>query len=245
MPKRNWILIASITGIVLATILFLGFVVLFSINRDFSPSELSITHDAVEKSLATLLPSAVESAADPSLPEAAGRLAKEKYIAWVWIADGDGKIVIAQGGPAQKGDTLEQLNSNESDLVDSVEPGLLTDQAEMELRLAVAIRREGEHNDVFRHAVRSIKGPDGEVVAYAAIAYDASPRVSAPPGLLDQAMLGLVIAGFAIYWFGLPLWVALDARTRKEPSALWVMFVLLTNLAGLMAYLLLGRQKAT
>jgi hypothetical protein len=242
MPKRNWLLIASIAGIVLATVLFLGYVVLFSASRNYSPAELSITRDSVGESMAVLLPAEVESADDPALLKAASRLAGKQYVSWVWISDKDGKIVSAQGGPAQEGDTLETLSSNEVDIVDAVEPGLLSGPAEMQLRLAVAIRREGEHNDVFRHIVRSIQGTSGEPAAYVAVAYDASPRIGAPPGLLEQAALGLILAGFAGYWLCLPLWVTLDARARAERASAWGLLILFTNLAGFIAYLLFGRQ---
>ncbi len=244
MPKRNWILVVSAIGIAVATIILVGFAVSISVLKEYSPADLAETRDAVGQSMTEILPAAVESSADPALREAAGRLAGEPYVAWVWIADAEGKIVVAQGGPAREGDTIAGLDTNESDIIDSVEPGLLSEQVEIELRLAVAIRREGEHNDVLRHAVRSIPGPEGKAAAYAAIAYDASPGISAPPSVSDQVMVVLFFAGFAAYWFGLPLWVLLDARARRERAALWGLFVLFANLVGLLAYLVVARQKA-
>jgi len=40
------------------------------------------------------------------------------------------------------------------------------------------------------------------------------------------------------YWLSLPVWVFLDAQTRRERAWIWAMFVLLGNLVALIAYLL-------
>jgi hypothetical protein len=69
----------------------------------------------------------------------------------------------------------------------------------------------------------------------------ALPLESTPTDL-EYGLLNLGIAGFLIYWLSLPLWVWLDHRSQvnsdKRKSVLWGLFVLVTNLAGLLAYLL-------
>lgn len=245
MPKRNWILIFSVAGIVLTTILFLISLLVFANRKNYSSAELAVTRASVERSLASTLPGAVETSADPALLEAARKLGEESFIAWVWLVDGEGKILFAEGGPARAGDSIRQLDSNESDIIDAVEADLLSNRARLELQIAVAIRREGEHNDVYRHLVRAVAGPAGEPAAFVALAYDASPSGAAPLPPAEQAMLVLLMAGFAVYWLGLPLWVSLDARSRGERAALWGLFILLTNLAGFLAYLIASRRRSS
>ncbi len=113
---------------------------------------------------------------------------------------------------------------------------------ELELRLAAALRREGEHNDIYRHMVRSIPGPDGETAAYIGVAYEA---VDTTPGTADIIFLLLGGAGFLVYWLGLPLWVTLDSRAGGggRAAVLWGMFVLVANAAGLLAYLLVRHRS--
>jgi hypothetical protein len=243
MRRHDGLLILAVGGILLATFLFLIALVLFPQWKKYTPGELAATRESVARSWADVAPASISSSADAALAQAARRMETAPYVAWVWVLDGVGTILSAQGGPAQAGDTLAQLDSNESDLIQAVDSSQLSEHARLELQIAVAIRREGEHNDVFRHMVRAVAGPDGSPVAYVAFAFDASPTLSAgvPPAL--QAGLLLIAAGFFLYWICLPAWAFLDARVRGEREALWGLFILLTNLAGFLAYLLVTRRK--
>lgn len=245
MPKRNGFLILAVAGILLATTLFLIALLGFPDWHSYTPEELAATRTSVERSWAAVAPGSISSSADEALVQAARRMETEPFVVWVWVLDGAGSVLSAEGGPAKTGDTLTQLDSNESDLIQAVDSDLLSERARLELQIAVAIRREGEHNDVFRHMVRAVAGPDGSPAAYVAFAYDASRKFSAGLPLAMQIMIAFIIAGFLLYWIGLPAWVFLDARARGERAALWGLFVLLTNLAGFVAFLLVSRRNQT
>jgi hypothetical protein len=240
MPKRNWILAISAAGIILAAVFFL----FASLVRGAALTDTGETRASINRSLDSILPVSIAAPDDPALLDAASRLTKEEYVAAVWLIDSDGNILFIQGGPARTGDNIVDLSSGESDLVAAVEPILISGPAQAELNLAVAMRREGEHNDVYRHAVRSIPGPGGTPIAYIGIAYDINPSIGAPPDREWILVLGILAASLAVYWLGLPLWVALDARDRGERPILWGAFVLIANLAGVLAYLLVTRKRA-
>jgi hypothetical protein len=106
-----------------------------------------------------------------------------------------------------------------------------------------ARRREGDHNDVFRHLVRAVPDAAGNTAALVVLAYDVNPWVGQPSaGYIAVLLTGL--AGFLVYWLALPVWVYLDARARAEAAALWGVFVLFTNLVGLIAYLIVIHRAA-
>lgn len=70
-------------------------------------------------------------------------------------------------------------------------------------------------------------------------------EVSAVPyleGMLDAIALifGLIIA---LYWIGLALWVYRDANRRNINSSLWGIFILLTNAAGFIVYMIFKQNS--
>jgi hypothetical protein len=245
MPKRNFLLPAAVIGL----IGFIGMFIYMSIgigifdpDREGHLDPGGNRRQSVEQALNRILPASVESTNDPGLETAAEKLTAEPYIVWVWMMDTDGMLTIVRGGPAHAGDAVRELSLYEEDIILALEPGLLTTETELELRLAAAMRREGEHNDIYRHLVRSIPGSDGEKAAFFGVAYEATDTA---PSTADIAFLVLGAAGFLVYWLGLPLWVVLDSRAGGggRASVLWGLFVLVANAAGLLAYLLVRHRS--
>lgn len=61
-------------------------------------------------------------------------------------------------------------------------------------------------------------------------------------GMLDAMGLILVMM-IALYWIGLALWVYRDANRRNINSSLWGLFVLLTNVAGFIVYMIFKQNS--
>jgi len=232
--RRNWIIVIAVAGIAVATISL----ALLTKQRSKILIDTGETCASVTSSLDRLLPPTAESPEDQHLLTAAEKLNEEPYVASVWLVDKKGKIIFHQSGPGKRGDNIKDFAGGDAArALEALEPGTLSEFQKLQLLAVSAIRSEGEHNDVFRHLVRPVFDKNGDLVALVALAYNVSPDVgSADASLLILAIIPL--AGFIMYWLGLPLWVYLDARTRGETAALWAIFVLLTNLVGLLAYLI-------
>lgn len=232
--KRRWVAIASVVGIVVVVVT----IVLSYWQRREVITDTGDTRRAVENSLEQVVPKTVESASSQHLISAARDLKNERYIASVWIVNEKGKIIYKWRGPGRRGQNVRTLARGDMNRVlQTLQPHTISTSQQLELLTAAAIRSEGEHNDVFRHLVRPVPNNKGENIAFIALAYDVSPKVG-NPGFLNIALTLVVMLGFAVYWLGLSLWVYLDARARGEVAALWGLLVLLTNLVGLLAYLI-------
>lgn len=59
---------------------------------------------------------------------------------------------------------------------------------------------------------------------------------------LTGAILGLILA---FYWIGLALWVYKDAGRKKLNASLWGLLILITNLVGLIVYLIYNQSNLT
>jgi uncharacterized membrane protein len=55
-------------------------------------------------------------------------------------------------------------------------------------------------------------------------------------------LLGLIMA---FYWIGLALWVYKDAGRKKLNASLWGLLILITNLVGLIVYLIYKQSNLT
>lgn len=232
--KRRRIAVAVVLAIVAATASLAAFVP----NRAKVLIDTGETRASVESSLARLLPVTVESPRDPLLMGVAERLKGEPYIASVWVVDSAGNIVFHWRGPGKEGENVASLAEQDMGRVlEGIGPGTFSRSQKLQLLTIGAIRSEGEHNDVFRHLVRPVQGNDGLPAALIAVAYDVSPYVRGP-ATYGVVLTLVFVAGLAVYWLGLPLWVYLDASSRGEAAVLWGAFVLLTNLVGLLAYLI-------
>ena len=243
MGKRNLLLLAAVAGLAG----FLCMVMGFSAGMQFRDSVRRAEEDAdrresVDASLKAVLPAAVASVDSPELAGAVEKLTTEKYVVWVWVVDPKGDIRFTYNGPVEVGENVYDLSKYEEDVILAVEPRQLDPLTELELRLAIALRREGEHNDIYGHLVRYIPDPDGQPAAIVGVTYESTDTA---PGVLDIVFVVLGAIGFGLYWLGLPLWTFLDARASGvgRGAVLWGLFVLVANAAGLLAYLLVRHRS--
>jgi hypothetical protein len=196
------------------------------------------TRRSVVESATRLLPASARAANEPALRAAAEQLARERYVARLWLVDPAGRIVLQYRGPGREGERVDLLAP--SDFTETLrglpDTGLASSQR-MQLLAMAAQRRDGDHNDVFKPLVRVVRTPEGADAAFVVLSYDVNPNMGGPSGLLLVAIVGL-----AVYWAGLVAWVFVDARSRRENSILWALLVLFTNLVGVLAYLLATRR---
>ena len=176
----------------------------------------------------------------PALREAVTQAKDAPYVAYAWLFAPDGQIL--EGNLAvSPGSTVEGSATGEMHRVLNTLPdGTLSADQRLALLAASAMQAEGEHNDVYRHLLREIHGPDGDVVALVGVTYDVSPAVDVPGQRWMLALVGGLLA-LVVYWFSLPAWVWLDARARGERACVWAVFVLVGNLVALITYILARR----
>jgi len=206
-------------------------------DRNVALVDTGETRAYVTGALVRYLPAMVTSARDPVFLDAAQKLGKEKYVSALWIVDVDGTIVQKTGAPlaGKAGQNVRDIGDMQI-VVSGLDRAGLTDAQKVQLLAMGAIRTEGEHNDVYRQLVWPVAVKGGGQ-ALAVVAYDVSAWVGKPAAGYRVLVL-LFAVGFLTYWLALPAWVYLDSRSRSEPGWLWVLFVLVTNLMGLLAYLL-------
>ena len=167
-------------------------------------------------------------------------LVDQPYIAIVWLFDNNGKDLISAGSMALTGSFYELASEEIKDMMDSLPEDSLTDEQVKMLLVVSAIRKEGEHNDIYDHLVRTIDDQNGSPIGFLGIAYEANLETSTPALWKISLLLGAFL--LILYWISLPLWVYLDAKDRKEPALIWAMFVVLGNLVALMAYLMVRHK---
>lgn len=197
------------------------------------------TRRAVETTLVRLTSLHPPSIDDPALRQAIVEARDDQYVAYTWLFAADGRVL--EGSPALADATVARSATDEMRRVLGILPAEALDDAQRTALLAAAtMQKEGEHNDVFRHLLREVRGADGELLGWAGVTFDVSPAVSSP-GALYKAVVVVLALSVALYWLSLPLWVWLDARARGERAWVWGLFVLLGNLVALLAYLLTRR----
>ena len=205
------------------------------------------TRMSVEPAVARVLALQPATLDDPSFRREVGALVHAPYVATVWLISPDGRFVYAEGSTtasASAGNVADLATTETRHIAESL-AGVLPDDQRRLLLAASAIQREGEHNDVYRHLVRVIRGKDGRETGLLGVAYDVSPALAAPPSFAYAASLVGFVVSIAVYWFSLPLWVWFDARARggRTPGA-WAGFVLIGNVVALAAYLVTQRPYA-
>lgn len=195
------------------------------------------TRPAVEQALAQLRTLRPTSPDEPGFRRAVAQTLQAPYIATVWLFAPDGQLLYGEGSTAAAGAAREQAAIQMNRILASLPAGTLTEAQQVRLVAAAAIQGEGEHNDIYRHLLRPVTGPDGNVIALVGVAYEVSPWVAAPDLSWLLGLLALLL-GLGLYWLSLPLWVLLDARQRGERAWAWASYVFLGNLVALLAYLL-------
>jgi hypothetical protein len=236
MSRRARPLLAATLGALIGAVTAFG---IATVRRERALVDDGAEREAVLQSAGRILPETAAGAADPRLREAAERLARVPGVARLWLVDASGRVAASHGGPGTTGATVEALAPAETRAtIDSLRPPLSPPER-VALLAAAAIRRDGDHNDVFKPLTLRVRNADGEASAVVVLCYD----ISAKAGSATRALLPIV-AGMALYWLGLAAWVFFDARVRQENPWLWGLLVLLTNLAGALAYLIATRRDA-
>lgn len=169
--RRKWMAVAAVAGLIYAVVSG----VLLERRRSRALVDSGETRASVEASLRKILPRAVESAQAPGLRLAFEQLQKERYVVSVWLVDRGGTIVLHWRGPGQQGDQVQDLAGGDAlALIQALGPEGLTESQKLQMLAAAAVRREGDHNDVFRHLVRAVPDGTGELGALVVLAYDVS-----------------------------------------------------------------------
>jgi len=108
--------------------------------------------------------------------------------------DYTGRIVFHWRGPGEEGQNVRNLAQPDvSGALEALAPGTLSEFQKLQLLAVSAMRREGEHNDVFRHVVWPVADRGGNPTAMVVLAFDVNPQVSRPPGLVGAISLSLLL----------------------------------------------------
>ena len=232
--------ILPITAVIGALVALASLVVL-STQRQKLLIETNETRQHTEKALLPVLelqPSTVE---ETPFREALIRLKDTPYVAVVWVFTPKGRIL--QGNRAFSQGTVETLATDEIHRILRMIPDSALNAHQRTALLAASVMQaEGEHNDIYRHLLREVYGPAGNIVAFVGVTYDVNPNIGVFPGILWIGLLAGLLLGLGAYWFSLPAWVWLDARVRGERVWVWVIFVLLGNLIALITYILVRQH---
>ncbi len=196
-----------------------------------------VTRAAAEAELDQVVVQQPSALNDPDFLQVVKDLPGNAYIVYTWLFDSDGRILFTSARSAYQGNAAEHATMETQRLLSTLPSDALTDEQQTLLLAASAIQSEGEHNDVFRHMIREVRSPDGVLLGWIGVTYEVNPDIGKPDlGYIFSLLVWLISMG--IYWLSLPLWVWIDARTRGERAKIWTLFVLVGNLAALMAYLL-------
>ncbi len=196
------------------------------------------TRPAAEAAVGQVLSPPPASLEEAGFRRAVEALPGKAYIASVWLFAPDGRIVYSAGMMRPKnGTAAERAAAGTLRLLGTLPGNALTAEQKTLLLAASAIQSEGEHNDVLRHCVREIRATNGMLLGWIGAAYDVNPAIGSPNVRWIVFLLAWLFF-MGVYWISLPLWVWLDARPRGERAGVWAMFVVIGNLAALMAYVL-------
>ncbi len=205
--------------------------------------ETSTAIRAVEEELVRLeeiRPASLDSA---DLRQALSGTLESQQVATVWLIDLDGRVAHAEGSTAASTplrSSVQNLATVDAvRVLEAIPEEVLTDEQRLWVAAASAIRREGEHNDIYRHLLRPVRAADGTVIGMIGLAFATSDRQ--PGTLWTVGVLGILVS-FLIYWLSLPLWVFFDAHSRGEPAWIWAIFVFIGNLVALLGYLLSRKE---
>ncbi|MGA2062405.1 MAG: hypothetical protein ABSG67_18130 [Thermoguttaceae bacterium] len=179
---------------------------------------------------------------DPEFLKAMEQAVHEPYIATLWLIGPEGRIVWAAGSTAQStpvGQGVETLATTDTQrIIASLPQGTLDETSRLWLLAASAIRREGEHNDIYRHVLRPIQLSKDNQQAILGVAYLASDaKLSIKPWMFYLFKIVFQLS-FLIYWLSIPLCVYFDAKQHGEWALVWAAFVLIGNVVALIAYIL-------
>jgi len=199
------------------------------------------TKASAESALEGLVAMYPPAADDRAFLAAVDRARHAPHVAGAWCFRADGRLVWAQGSTAMStpvGRTADELATGEARrLLETMGAEWQDPEKRLALLAASAIASEGEHNDIYRHALRTLHDREGRLTGFVGLVYHASPSVGTPSAIYLTG-LALLLAGLAVYWIAIPIWVLLDARPRAERAFVWATFAAMGNLVALAAYLL-------
>ena len=234
---RKGLPIIAVIGAVIALVCLS----VLSVQRRTPVAETGETRRSVEGILSQIESTRPASLDDGPFREAIARVKDAPYIAVVWLFTPEGQIV--EGSRAFSHGTVEASAPGEIHrLLAALPKGTLNGEQRTALLAASVMQAERERTEAYRHLLREVRGPQGEVVALVGVTYDASPAVDTHSALWILSLLGGFL-GLVAYWLALPAWVWLDARDRGERAWVWAIFVLLGNLVGLITYILVHRPS--
>jgi len=213
--------------------------VLLSCQRRSLLTDSGATRLAVQETLARLQALHPDSVEDAALRRAVEQVSHSRHVATVWLFAPDGRIGYSTGSTARSTAAYRTVEEAATDdtrrVIEALPDGALTGEQRTWLLAASAIRREGTHNDIYRHMVYPVRRTDGSTVALVGVAYNVT---DAEVGLGWKVCVLAGALGLVVYWLSLPLWVFLDARDRGERAWTWATFVFIGNLVALIAYIL-------
>ena len=222
---------------VISFLIFVGLFILVALQRADTRLESQVTYLAAQDALQEVQSLQAEEISDPRFPALLDELLARPYIATLWLVSSEGEIVYTTGSTARQGSVQEQMTPEMERVLETLPEEALQKEQKLMLMTASAVRAEGEHNDIYRHTLSEVHSPSGELLGLAAVAYDVNLQINQVSLFYKIALLALPLV-FLIYWCALPVWVWLDAGSRNEKKWFWAIFVLLGNLAALLAYLL-------
>ena len=221
--------------------------VLLSYLRQMALVDTGATRPVVEAALSRLQNLQPASLEDTAFSQAVENLLQTPHVATVWLFSPDGHLVFAKGSTSSStltGKTAEELSSEDTRrVIDALPKGALISEQRAWLLAASAIRREGEHNDIYRHLVIPVWTADDSGMAIVGVAYEISQSLDLPIRLHWVIILFGALGGLLLYWMSLPLWVFQAARERGEQAWAWAIFVFFGNLVALVAYLLARKPQ--
>jgi len=202
-------------------------------------SDTGRTRHVVKAALSELQALHPASIDDAGFRRAVEQLTRARHVATVWLFAPNGRIVYSAGSTARSTAsyrTVEEASTNDTRrLLEALPEGALSNEQRLWMLAVSAMRREGEHGDVYRHLLRPIETTDGSTVALVGTAYNVS---ASGPGIGWRLLVLGGFAGLGVYWLSVPLWVLLDARERGERAGVWATFVFMGNLVSLIGYIL-------
>jgi hypothetical protein len=158
----------------------------------------------------------------------------------IWIINQKDEIVYARGLMAASTPlntiVYSLIDDQNRGLINAVEGSIDTVQKQV-ISIAAAIRREGEHNDIFGHLVMPLKSNQNELAGFIGVAYSLENDSESSVAIFIIIDVALIIC-FLVYWLSIPVWVYFDSRKRNDKYILWTVFVLIGNLPAYIAYLL-------
>jgi hypothetical protein len=233
----------AVVGAVIAAIC----VVLLSYLRQMALVDTGATRPVVEAALAQLEACHPVSLEDTAFRREVEKLLQTPYVATVWLFSAEGRLVFAKGSTSSAtptGKTAEELASEDTRrVIDALPKEALISEQRAWLLAASAIRREGEHNDIYHHLVIPVWTANDPAPALVGVAYEISQSLDSPIRFHWMIILFGALGGLLLYWMSLPLWVFLSARERGEHAWAWAIFVFFGNLVGLIAYLLARKPQ--